>query len=234
MIVKRAAAKFVIFPLLIVFVIALVLLLKTTPPPPPAPLIVTSESSEWIENQTHGVNLEIDVPAGWQGRKTEGGIVIAEHASALNADHQSEGIQAHVFVRLLTEFQFPLIQVSNEAWWALKQIADDRYYTRGASVSEPYGFEWGGHDAAYYLLNDGRQKVMLILAITPASERMVTFSISSPWDESQTIRGLLPDLLSACKINGQPLDPGALDHLPDPLVFPEARPTATPQSSLTR
>jgi hypothetical protein len=132
-----------------------------------------------------------------------------------------------VFVRLLTDFQLPLPGSGNQAWAALKRVVQDKHYMREALVSEPYGFEWSGHDGAYYLLNDGHQNVMLIMAIIPSTERLVTVSIRSPWSEGQTIRSRLPNLLSACKINGKVLDTAALDHLPDPLVFPEAEPTTS-------
>lgn len=225
MIVMRAVVKFLPVFLLVFALLVLAVLFQTTSPSSSTPLIITSESSQWIENQTHGVRLEVDIPAGWQGRKTEGGIVFAERTTALSYNHQSEGIQAHVFVRLLTDFQLPLAESHNEAWSALKQIADDKHYTRDAFVSEPFGFKWGDHDAAYYLLNDGHQSVMIIMAMTLASERLVAFSVSSPWSEGQTIRSILPNLLNACRVNGIQLDSSALDHLPDPLVFPEAEPT---------
>lgn len=225
MIFMGAVVKFVPILLIVLALIGLALVFQTPPPSASIPLVVTAESSRWIENQTHGVRLEVDIPAGWQGRKTEGGIVFAEHSAAINYDRKSEGIQAHVFVRLLTDFQLPVPEATNEAWSALKQIADDKHYTRGAFVTEPYGFAWGDRDAAYYLLNDGYQNVMLIMAMTLASERLVTFSVRSPWNESQTIRNILPNLLNACKVDGKQLDPSALDHLPDPLVFPTAEPT---------
>ncbi len=223
----RVVVKFVLIPLSILILIAMALMFRTPPPVSPTLLVATSASAQWLENLAYGLRLEINIPTGWQGRKTENGIVVAEQASALSSDHQPEGVRAHVFVRLLTDFQLPLPGGGNQAWAALKQVVEDKHYIREALVSEPYGFDWGGHDGAYYLLNDEQQKVMLIMAIIPATGRLVTFSISSPWSEGLTIRRVLPGLLRACKINGDMLDTDALDHLPDPLVFPEAEPTAS-------
>jgi hypothetical protein len=217
----RNVAKFILLPLIILVVVAILIQMASPAAPSQSLIITTPESpvANWIETDAQGVKLGINVPPGWHGRKTDAGILIAQRPNKPN----TSGMQAHMFVRSMTEFQLPVPSQTNEAWSVLKQVADNKRYTGGALVSEPYGFDWGGHDAAYYLLNDGDQHVMLVMAMmTQTLDQLITFNISSSWGDGDTIRDFLPDYLSACSINGQQVDSSAVEHLPDPLMFPVA------------
>jgi hypothetical protein len=51
-------------------------------------------------------------------------------------------------------------------------------------------------------------------------QHLVVSHISIPENQAQRLRPLLPHLLDSLTIDNVPVDVMALNHLPDPLVFP--------------
>lgn len=111
----------------------------------------------------------------------------------------------------------------------LKQIIEKPYLIGHARVSEPAGFEWDGHDAAYYLLNDGEGNRSVLLAFAlQRPQRLVVCNFSSPAADAHNIRAMLPSVLSSLTINGTSMDISAINSLPDPLDFPGEDESPTP------
>lgn len=199
--------------------------------PPPSPVSPSPEATdddptpaEWLEQQVGGVLLGIEKPAGWVAQQMDDGIILAEYSvSMASGGDMVRGIQLFLFVHSLEGFH--ITGGKNVAWDILDQIIRDRKYIGRAHVDSPHGFDWDGHDAAYYLSNDGGGSMTMLLALAmPAAHKMVVCNLTSPTAEADRIRGLLPVLLETLTVNNVRLDAAALRALPDPLVFPAYRP----------
>jgi hypothetical protein len=173
--------------------------------------------------------LGIEIPRGWHAKETDEGLLMAEHFGTMQSGTRVYGMQIHLFVYLMDGFTLPDSADANLAWAMLNQIIEKPYLIGHARVSEPAGFEWDGHDAAYYLLNDGEGNRSVLLAValnTPP--RLVVCNFSSPAADAINIRAMLPEVLSSLTINGTSMDIGAINELPDPLDFPEEHASPTP------
>ena len=131
------------------------------------------------------------------------------------------GFLIHIFVQNVSSFHVPDWAGRNMAWMVLKQVVRNPDYVGNALVSEPVAFEWDGHDAAYYLLNNRDGTVTMLLALDmPGQDNMIVCHVSVPAAQSERIRELLPGLLETLTIDGTQISMIALDVLPQPLVFP--------------
>ncbi len=167
------------------------------------------------------VDLKIKVPRGWQTYNTRDGIVLNERMGSVEDGPTLRGILIHIFVPSTDEFDFPSDEEVNVAWAVLSQVVANRDYVGDALVSAPVAFDWDHHDAAYYLLNNRDSTVTLLLAMSlPRSHKLVVCHVSSPEGQAGRIRALLPELLESLTVNDISIRSSALDHLPDPLVFP--------------
>ncbi len=193
--------------------------------PTPNATGIAAAQAEWIELEVRGVTLGVEKPSGWEALRTEDGIMLAEHFSPMLAGGEApRGVQAHIFVHSTADFTLPTAS-ANVAWSILNQIAHEPSYIGSAQVNEVFGFQWGEHDAAYYLSNNGDGHVTLLLAIAmPDVQRLVVCNFTAPTSEGGRIRALLPYLLDRLTVNGQALGRQDLDRLPDPLVFPTDQP----------
>ncbi|MCB9453115.1 MAG: hypothetical protein H6672_16910 [Anaerolineaceae bacterium] len=182
---------------------------------------VRSTSNEWAELASDGVRLRLKVPSGWQARSMDDGILIAQEFSTMFADdNQIKGIQMHLFVHYLEEFDLPAND-PNIAESVLNQIVQIPEYVGRAAVSVPRGFHWDQYDAAYYLLNSGDGTITMLLAlIVEDPPRMIVCNINAPLDKAAHIRMSLPLVFGDFTINGQQVDVSALYRLPFPLEFP--------------
>ncbi|MBZ0292140.1 MAG: hypothetical protein K8L99_06180 [Anaerolineae bacterium] len=176
---------------------------------------------DWTEHKSRTVSLAIKIPAGWTSYNTDAGIVLNERAALISDAVSLQGILVHIFAMSVEKFHLPQRSNVNIAWSVLSQIVTNPDYVGNALVSEPVAFEWDHHDAAYYLLNnlDGTVTVLLAMEL-PNNKNLVVCHISSPIDEADHVRDLLPELFSSLRVNGTLVDSSALDELPDPLVFP--------------
>jgi hypothetical protein len=176
-----------------------------------------ARNNDYVEVEADGVRLGITVPWGWKAHKSPVGLVMTERYTSV----QINGMEVHIFVHSLNGFDLPSDDNANVALSVLTQIIHDPQYLGRAAVSDPQGFDWDGHDAAYYLLNTGDGNVTMLLAVTiQTPQRLVVCNISSPDERSQSIRVMLPMLLASLTINGAVMDPSAVNALPIPLVFP--------------
>ncbi len=201
--------------------------MQSTPDTPtPAPTATEEDRSEnYFEVMANGIRLGIGVPWGWKAHQTAGGLVMTEHYTSV----QITGMEVHIFVHPVEGFDLPTGD-ANDALAVLKQILQKPDYLGKASASAPQGFEWDGHDAAYYLLNTGDGNVTMLLALMLQSPpQLVVCNISSPDERAQSIRVMLPNLLGSLTINGLSMDLEAVNELPNPLDFPdyEAQPEST-------
>lgn len=184
-----------------------------------------------LESTLKGVRLGLDVPAGWEWRTTDEGILLAEKFAPMEWGNVLWGMQTYCFVRALTDFPTSDAASENTAWSLLKEIIETPSYIGRATVSEPQGFDWDNHDAAYYLLNTGDGNLtMLVAVILPQAAQVVVCNFSSPAEQAAMIRKMLPVILQTLEVDGQTMNPAVLDTLPDPLEFPDA-PEGTPEAT---
>ncbi len=190
-----------------------------TPIPKPS---VTQPAATYVQTQANGIWLGFDVPPGWKADKTPIGLMMMERYSS---GQMTVGMQVHVFVYSTTGFDIPPGDHVNVALSVLDDISQQRQYVGDGTVSDPQGFQWDGHDAAYYLLNNGDGNVTMLLAVTTTTpQRLVVCNISTPDHYAQSIRVMLPNVLGNLTINGVPMDMTDVNNLPDPLVFPDYEP----------
>jgi hypothetical protein len=175
-----------------------------------------------VERTINGVELIVPRPDGWECYITEFGVILAERIGSVATEGTLGGLLMHIWVQPVEDLNLTVQDDANVAWALLSQIIDHPEYVGDASISEPMAFVWNAHDAAYYLLDngDGNVSILLGIAISGRNE-LVTCSLSSPLDQAERIREVLPDLLDGLVINGEALNGAVLDSLPDPLIFPQ-------------
>jgi hypothetical protein len=187
--------------------------------PTPTEEVTNIATSGDTEITIKGVRLGIQVPVGWEVQNTEDGLLMAEHFGPMDSGTMVYGMQIHLFVHTMTDGQ---VSGKNIAWSALKAITTQPSYIGKARVSEPKGFDWDNHDAAYYLVNNGDGNLMLVIGVALAdSKRMVVCNVTSRVEKVSRIRTLVPQVLRSLTVDGTPMEPDDLmGALPDPLVFP--------------
>lgn len=192
---------------------------------PTLPVATQSASGAVREIYAHmqGVRLHISIPAGWEAQRTSTGILIAEHFRLMQDNPHPGSIQLHIFVQRVDQLGLPIPPTAaNLAWTVLQEVVTRPAYIGEATATAPREFEWSGHAAAYYLLNNGDNTVSLVMALTTQqNNQLVALNFSTTLERSPSLRPMLPALLSSLTINDVRMDPAALDALPDPLVFPE-------------
>jgi hypothetical protein len=167
------------------------------------------------------IDLALQRPETWEFYATDHGVVLAEHIGSIATDAQLQGLLAYVFVPPLGGFDLPAMDDQNRARAILRQIIGNPQYVGTAAVSEPIGFLWNNHEAAYYLTDSGEGSLTLVLGVyLPELSKLVACSVSAPRDQAERIRAMLPTLLDGLTINEISLDGQALEQLPDPLEFP--------------
>ena len=182
---------------------------------------VTTEepASRWLETEMNGISLGMWQPINWETDMSDG-LVLAEHTVSPSQPAE-EGILVHCFVPPTDEFHNPDPD-KNYAWQFLDWVVKMPNHTGwDVTMSQPEGFTWDSHEAAYYLMTtgDGVRGIVLAVAI-PDEHRIVACNISATMGEASRIRATLPDLLNGLMVDGQSLTSAALAILPDPLRFP--------------
>ncbi len=188
----------------------------------------TPEASEeqtpvWMETEVHGVSLGIWKPAGWEA-DTSHGLLMAEHTVSIETGRTESGMMVNIFVPETHNLQVIATDTPNFAWSVLDQIVDDPRHTgRDVAVSDPVPFNWGGHEAAYYLVSvsDGDRMVVIGIALPGDHDKLVVCNISTPAHQAASVRSVIPHILDKLTINGVELDGAALEALPSPLEFPD-------------
>ena len=186
-------------------------------------------SAKSISANLSGVNIAMRVPPGWNGRKMNDGILVAEQRGSIHNSGKLMGMQVFIFVHTVNNFPASISTASHPARSILQKIISQPAMVGDSVVSDPQAFMWDGNDAAYYLVNDTNENVSLVMAVVLANRsELVAINISCPSDRAAHIRKALPDLLADLWVNGALMSVSGIDVLPDPLVFPVyAEATAT-------
>ena len=200
-----------------------------TSTPIPTATTTPAPAAKSISATLSGVNIAMRVPPGWNGRKMNDGILVAEHRGSIHTSSKLMGMQVFIFVHAVDNFPAPVNSASHPARRILQQIISQPAMVGNSVVSSPQAFVWDGNDAAYYLVNDTNENVALVMAVVIANQsQLVAINISCPSDRAASIRETLPDLLADLWVNGALMSVSGIDVLPDPLVFPVyTQPTVT-------
>lgn len=183
----------------------------------------TDEGGEWTSVTAEGVELSIRTPPDWKSITDDHGILLAEHVRP-NEVQRPDGVLVYIFVPRMHDIDINNFEAPNKAWAALNHVAQNRELVGHSTVTSTVAFEWGEHDAAYYLLTDGEGNHTIVIAlVVPVINKMVVCNISSPAEDAARIRAVLPEVLSQLSVNGVLMDSSALASLPDPLPFPVHR-----------
>jgi hypothetical protein len=195
--------------------------------PTAAPLITdeaevteTVAAPSWLETEMNGVSLGMWRPDGWEADQSQG-LVVAEHTVTAWATVEG-GILIYCFVPLVDQFDVEPNAAANFALAVLDKVVKMPSHTgRDVAVSQPVGFEWDNHPAAYYLLTTGDGVRALVLAIALSDEqKVVVCNLSVPGGQADRIREMTPQVLDGLTVDGEALDGATLEALPDPLPFP--------------
>lgn len=187
--------------------------------PSPTPL----QGETTVDFTREGLDISLPKPAGWQSFNTEYGVVIAERFGSVADSGTLQGLMAYVFVIPFSEFApQPPDSTVNHAHHILAQIAHDKAFIGNAHASEPTGFDWDGHAAAYYLLSepDNSAQTVVIGVSLPDKQVLLVGTLSAPVEEIDAMHSALYDLFGGLTVNGVGMNEQALDALPDPLIFP--------------
>lgn len=181
-----------------------------------------AHTPSWKQVDADGVLLGIGVPLGWSAHRAQAGLLLAERSAPIGEDSNTAGMELHIFVSRMEQFEGFTDSVENPALHALRQAVGDNDLIGNVLATEPSSFEWDSHPAAYYLLSDGRDSLGVVIGFAlEASERLVVLNLSAPKDQRESIRGRLYELLTGFTVNGDELNPDALDAIPDSLAFPD-------------
>ncbi|MCC6802967.1 MAG: hypothetical protein IT319_08785 [Anaerolineae bacterium] len=183
-----------------------------------------AQAPDWVETEMNGVQLGMWKPAGWEIDQSQG-LVLAER----NPSPQglvAGGMLIYCFVPLVDEWGITSEDNANFALAVLTKVVQMPSHTgNDVTVSDPVGFMWGEHQAAYYLLATGTGMRAVVLAIAlPDNSRVVACNVSITMSQAQRIRIMLPQLLDGLMVDNDVMDGSALDTLPDPLPFPHYNP----------
>lgn len=196
-----------------------------TPTVEPTASPTEATPSEIAEVSAEGVTLSLRMPDGWQSIPNDYGILLAEHTE-LNVAGAPSGILVFVFVQGTVELDLDTVEEGNSAYRLLTHVSRRPDASlNNATISQTVPLELGAHEAAYYLLSDGHGNKTLVLAMAAAGnpDTIVVCNVSASREDAGRIREVLPTMLANLSIDGQPVDMRGLEHLPDPLVFPEHR-----------
>jgi hypothetical protein len=195
--------------------------IEPTTTPVPTATITPVPAVKNIKANLQGVQINMRVPPGWNGRKMDDGILVAEQRGSIHNSSKLMGMQVYIFVHAVSDFPNPVNADSHPARRILRQIISEPALVGDSAVSDPQPFIWDGNDAAYYLVNDTHENVSLVMAVVIDNEtQLVTINISCPSDRADSIRESIPDLLADLWVNGALMSVSGIDALPDPLVFP--------------
>jgi len=213
------------FPLLIAILIptacqGTAAALTPTPKPQPTAMATAEPTRHWGEYELDGVTLGITTPPGWEMYQTNRSLVLVEHSGSVASGGELEGMIVYMFVHSTDDFDMPGEDEANAAWAVLQQIVQKPDLVENAVVSDPVGFRWNGHDAAYYLLHSGKNNTLLMALVLPNQDRMFVCNISAPALHTRRIRAMLPEIMAGFTLNGEPMNVADLESLPDPLHFP--------------
>lgn len=220
-------------------VVALILILCACNPPTadsPPTSTPTAQPEDWVEFHFDDVTMRMHQLPGWDIYvKTDNRLTMAEGDDPFRDEGGLKGMLLNLWVPTATQstvkYDLSVHSISQVLNLVLRATSQD-----SVSVHSPIPFDWDGHDAAYYTLTNDKGNITLVLALKVAEHHFVAVNISAPHGHGQRIRELLPTMFNQLFINDVELSNAALDHLPNPLVFPKfhaASPTTAANATET-
>ena len=175
-----------------------------------------------IQVRVDDVDLSVRLPPRWEYYSTEFGVVLTEKIDVTAGEGQLGGLLMHVFVHPLNDLNISTATGGNVAHSILDTIVHNPDYIGDALVGPVYPFNWGDHDAAYYLMDNGQGSRAIVFGIqTDRSRSLIFCHVSTPVNQVARMREVLPQLLDGIEVNGVVLNPAVLNAvLPGELVFP--------------
>ncbi|MCL4248237.1 MAG: hypothetical protein KJ065_08835 [Anaerolineae bacterium] len=181
------------------------------------------EPTKWVETQIGDFDIGAWIPANWEADTTNG-LTVVEHMGSIGSGQPSSGITIYIFVPDISEFIPDTEASDNLAYEVLDHASGSPEHMQGVEISPTKAFNWGTHDAAYYLYAYGQGEHEgfhgMVLAVTHGRE-IIVINVMSPRTESARIRSVIPPILQGLSINHEHLSTSFPDALPDPLVFPD-------------
>lgn len=190
----------------------------STPSASPEPVSV------WLETVDEGIRLGLWKPAGWAA-DTRDGLILAERVRpAPNSSTElPHGIVVNFFFPELSHFETG-DDSSNHAVDVMEQaLALPNVVAGTVGYTAPQGFDWRGHEAAYYLLcGRGDVRTLVIGVFLPDRHKLLVINVSMVNSQVDEVRASLPTLFAGFTVDGVEMGGAALDILPEPLEFPGA------------
>jgi hypothetical protein len=199
---------------LIAFVLFFIILSACSPGRASDALPVPSEAV--LALQSDDLYLSLQTLAGWHGYVERNHIILRQYGDAL---HAARNMTINIWI--------PDTPVLSETGLmdALRLVTGRMRSNPRIAISEPVRMEWSSHDAAYYLLNDGADRMSLIMALKiPDAQRMVALNISDVPADTRQIRTLLGQLFAQFTVNGVLLGADGFERLPETLHLPSMNP----------
>lgn len=184
--------------------------------------IAATPSERVLQTAINGNELIVTHPAGWETLATANGVILSENGSSIQNTGSLDGMLVYIFLpedATIPESD-PFATNTNHALNMLREVIRLPSYIGEAQVMDPVPFGWGQHEAAYYTLNSGNERLTLLLAVTLPPETLVVYNVTVPADEADTMREELPGVIRRVSVNGQTLFGNELENLPRQLRFP--------------
>jgi len=176
----------------------------------------------WAETETNGVTIGCWQPSGWTVDTTDG-MLLAEHTVSIDTGEPISGALIYIFVPEMDNLEISPDADQNFAMTVLEQVVANPEHTGDDVImSELTPFQWGAHQAAYYLYTtpDSFNSIVIGIALPNDHERLVVINATMPMNQARQMRDMLPRILNDLTINGVMLGSAALAALPNPLEFP--------------
>lgn len=174
-----------------------------------------------LQLSANGVQLELLPPDGWWVYELENSLVLSEYEQALLDNGRLRGLLVHIWIPSLDDVVMDETATPHDAHDMLQTVIEAPDVIGSSAVTTPSPFRWAGHDAAYYLLNDGLgHMALVIMLIVPNETQTVMIRVDAPIAQAQRARAALPALFPHLVVNGTPLPATDLHALPNPLPVP--------------
>jgi hypothetical protein len=173
--------------------------------------------------QVDDLSLRLHTLMGWRGYVERDHIILTEHE---NDSHNATSLTINIWIPDMT------VPEGTTVLDALRTVAGRMRTNPHIAITEPLRVSWSDHEAAYYLLNDGHDRMSLIMVIQlPDQMGMVALNISNIHSDMQQLRRLLVQLFEHFTVNDVLLGADVFHHLPDILDLPSLNPGTMMQPS---
>ena len=173
--------------------------------------------------QVDDISLRLHTLMGWRGYVEREHIIITKHE---NDPQNTAKLTINIWIPDIT------VPDGTNVLDALRVITGRMRSNPHIAISEPLRVSWSAHEAAYYLLNDGADRMSLIMVIQlPDQMGMVALNISNIHSDMQQLRTLLVQLFEHFAVNDVVLGADVFHHLPDILDLPSLNPGTMMQPS---